>query len=166
MQATNWLGEPFASKNSKIFLDRKVAKRLLYAAQEAFPYEYSALLIGKGATITDFLSMPISADKHAFSWDGPAFFKAIGDIRKRHLQWLGVLHTHPHTAPIPSARDVAGWHYPSLSYWIVSLALDVPDWRVYQWQDGGFVGRDYTLTDATEVADTSSADSASSPKNS
>lgn len=166
MQAANWLGEPFASKNSKIFLDRKVAKRLLYAAQEAFPYEYSALLIGKGATITDFISMPISADKHAFSWDGPTFFKSISDIRQRHLQWLGVLHTHPHTAPIPSARDVAGWHYPSLSYWIVSLALDVPDWRVYQWQDGGFVGRDYTLTDATEVADTSSADSVSSPKNS
>lgn len=166
MQATNWLGEPFASKNSKIFLDRKVAKRLLYAAQEAFPYEYSALLIGKGATITDFISMPISADKHAFSWDGPTFFKAISDIRQHHLQWLGVLHTHPHTAPIPSARDVAGWHYPSLSYWIVSLALDVPDWRVYQWQDGGFVGCDYTLTDATEVTDTSSADSVSSPKNS
>lgn len=143
-----WLGEPFAFKDNKLSLTRKVHKRLLAEAQEAFPYEYSALLIGNGATITDHIPMTGSSmDLHAFSWDGPAFLRALAFIREANMQWLGVLHTHPQTPPVPSQSDRDGWHYPSLSYWIVSLAGTEPLWRVYQWQDGIFLQRSYTITE-------------------
>ncbi|WP_409175611.1 M67 family metallopeptidase [Brevibacillus fortis] len=168
MKNPAWLGEPFAIKDNKIFLPKKVAKRLLAEAQEAFPYEYSALLAGRGATITACVPMPVSPDKHVFGWDGKTFLQALQHIRKHNLQWLGVLHTHPHTPPIPSARDIAGWHYPTLSYWIVGLAAAQPEWRVYQWvQDGNsgsFEARDYTLTEA--ACDDEETFGSSAPKNS
>lgn len=144
----DWLGEPFAFKNNKLSLTRKVHKRLLAEAQEAFPYEYSAMLIGRGAAITDHIPMTSpTMDMHTFSWDGTAFLRALSIIRKANLQWLGILHTHPHTPPLPSLSDCNGWHYPSLSYWIVSLALSEPEWRAYQWKDGGFELRSYTITE-------------------
>ncbi|QRG66895.1 Mov34/MPN/PAD-1 family protein [Brevibacillus choshinensis] len=144
----NWLGEPFAFKDNKLSLTRKVHKRLLAEAQEAFPYEYSALLIGQKAAITDHIPMTGSTlDKHAFSFDGPGFLRAIALIRESNMQWLGVLHTHPHTLPVPSQRDRDGWHYHSLSYWIVSLCGSEPLWRMYQWQDGDFQQRSYTITE-------------------
>ncbi|MDF2684364.1 MAG: peptidase [Brevibacillus sp.] len=146
----DWLGEPFAFKNNKLSLTRKVHKRLLSEAQEAFPYEYSALLIGRGTAITDHIPMTLSKmDMHTFSWDGADFLRALAIIREANRQWLGVLHSHPHTAPIPSQSDCDGWHYPSLSYWIVGLASSVPEWRAYQWMQGKFELRSYTVTEET-----------------
>ncbi|MCM3144298.1 M67 family metallopeptidase [Brevibacillus sp. MER 51] len=168
MKNPAWLGDPFAIKDNKIFLTKKVAKRLLAEAQEAFPYEYSALLAGHGATITTCVPMPISPDKHVFAWDGTTFLQALQHIRRNNLQWLGVLHTHPHTLPIPSARDIAGWHYPTLSYWIVGLASAQPAWHVYQWvqngNSGSFEARSYTLTEA--ACDDGETTGSSPPKNS
>ena len=147
---TNLLGNPFAFKDTKLCLGKKVAKRLLDEAQETFPYEYSALLCGRGATITRHIAMPAgSPDLHSFSWEGPAFLQALRQIEESGLQWLGVLHTHPHTPPLPSERDAAGWHYPTLSYWIVGMASAVPEWRLYQWKHGQFVQRPYLLADVT-----------------
>lgn len=146
----DWLGEPFAFKDNKLSMTRKVHKRLLSEAQEAFPYEYSALLTGRDSIITGHIPMPTSTSSmHTFSWDGAAFLGAISAIRKANVQWLGVVHTHPHSPPIPSEHDRTGWHYPSLSYWIVSLCSNEPEWSVYQWVDQTFEPRDYTLTEDT-----------------
>jgi len=146
----NLLGNPFAFKDTRLCLAKKVAKRLLDEAQETFPREYSALLCGRDAAITHHIPMPAaSSDLDSFSWEGPVFLKALRQIEQANLQWLGVLHTHPRTPPVPSARDVAGWHYPTLSYWIVSLAFAPPEWRLYQWRDGRFVQRPYLLADVT-----------------
>ncbi|GED71343.1 hypothetical protein BRE01_50450 [Brevibacillus reuszeri] len=143
----DWMGEPFASKDNKLLLSRKVAKRLLHEAQEAFPYEYSALLTGCESAVTDYISMPHSFDKHAFAWDGATFFQALNTIQKSKVQWLGVLHSHPHSPPLPSASDHKGWHYPMLSYWIIGLASEEPVLKLYQWKNGTFVARDYAIID-------------------
>jgi [CysO sulfur-carrier protein]-S-L-cysteine hydrolase len=143
------LGEPFAFKNTKLSMDRKVAKHLLAEAHEALPYEYSALLCGRADTITRHIAMPTSTvDQHTFNWDGPSFLRALQTIRQSNLQWLGVLHTHPHSPPLPSRHDAAGWHYPALSYWILGMETPAtPEWRVYQWLEGMFVERAYRVID-------------------
>lgn len=161
----DWLGEPFASKDNKLYLTRKVEKRLLREAKEAFPYEYSALLTGRDSTITGYVSMPLHHDKHAFAWDGPAFLGALQAIRQDEQQWLGVLHTHPHTPPLPSVHDHEGWHYPMLSYWILGLAADQPQWQLYEWTNGAFEPRLYTIIDDSDEEDFAFS-SSSSPKNS
>ncbi len=141
------LGHPFANKNTRLFLAGKVAKRLLAEAQEAFPCEYSALLAGRDATVTAHLPLrPEMQARHVFRWDGHSLLRALREIREADLQWLGVIHSHPHSPPIPSRADAQGWHYPELSYWILSLHADKPDLRVYQWGVGAFRECSFVLT--------------------
>ncbi|USG66772.1 M67 family metallopeptidase [Brevibacillus ruminantium] len=143
------LGEPFGFKHTKTCLDGKVAKRLLAEANEAFPVEYSALLAGRHATITAFVPMlHAHSTPDTFRLSGPDFLQGLRRINEQGLQWLGVLHSHPSTPAIPSLADAQGWHYPQLGYWIVSLADDEPQLKLYQWTDGGFAERPYLLDDA------------------
>jgi len=138
------IGHPFANKNTRLFLCGKVAKRLLAEAQEAFPCEYSALLAGRGNTITQHVPLRAhSSTPRRFQWDGASLIEALRSIERNGLEWLGVLHTHPHTPPLPSPADVREWHYPQLSYWVLSLS-GPPDLRVYQWQEEGFRERCWT----------------------
>lgn len=144
------MGHPFASRNAVLSLARHTAKRLLAEAQEALPYEYSALLTGRGSMVTGYLPMRSAGHgRHAFSWDAPSFFQALASVRKAGVQWVGVLHSHPTTPPVPSEADQSGWHYPQLAYWILGLAGRRPDLRLYQWSDGRFVERPYALADIT-----------------
>ncbi|MEJ8546896.1 Mov34/MPN/PAD-1 family protein [Brevibacillus borstelensis] len=144
------LGEPFGFKHTKTCLDRKVAKRLLAQAKETFPLEYSALLAGQDARITSHIPMASARPStDAFSWDSAAFFQALQLIKQRELQWLGVLHSHPATPPVPSATDQRGWHYPQLGYWILGLAGDEPELRLYQWENGGFGERSFLYVDSS-----------------
>jgi proteasome lid subunit RPN8/RPN11 len=144
------LGNPFANKNTRLCLDGKVEKRLLTEAKEAFPYEYSALLAGRGAAVTHYVAMPAANhSRDSFHWDGPVLIHALRTIRKSGLQWLGVLHSHPRSPAVPSSADRAGWHYPELSYWILSLSGEAPDLRVYQWEDGDFHERSYAACDSS-----------------
>lgn len=144
------LGNPFAFKDTRLCLTKKVAKRLLAEAQEAFPDEYSALLYGKGASISGHIPMPAhTADAHSFRWDGPSFLAGLRHIHEAGQEWLGVLHSHPSTPPLPSAKDEQGWHYPTLSYWILGLSTRDPEWKVYRWENEGFSECAYLLADCT-----------------
>ncbi|MFM1653708.1 Mov34/MPN/PAD-1 family protein [Brevibacillus sp. B_LB10_24] len=143
------LGQPFANKHIKLKLDGKVLKRLIAEGREALPYEYSALLAGRGATITcHFANVSETAATETFSWSGPALLTTLQLLRERELRWLGCVHTHPRTPAIPSAADHAGWHYPELSYWILSLARpDQPELKLYQMAGGRFFAREFKITD-------------------
>jgi proteasome lid subunit RPN8/RPN11 len=140
------VGNPFANKHTKLQIDGKVVKRLYTEGQKAFPDEYSALLAGRGSFVTHCI--PNCHDKrsrHSFAWEGPTLIKALRSIKEADLQWLGVIHTHPHTPPIPSPADAAGWHYPTLGFWILSFAGVARDLRLYQMEDGRFWERDYEV---------------------
>ncbi len=140
------LGEPFASKDTKLLIDGKVVKRLVTEGREALPNEYSALLAGHGSHISHHWPAPrIGNEPHRFAWSGPALMEGLRFFHQAGLAWLGVIHTHPSTPPLPSPIDCDGWHYPSLSYWILSFAGREPELAVYQMVDGRFVTHPYTL---------------------
>lgn len=141
------IGHPFAPAYKELTITREVIKRLFHDGKEALPYEFSALLAGQDAAITHCFANPGSQiAPHTFVWEGRPFIQALRLIQDAGLQWLGVVHTHPLTPPVPSARDLAGWHYPQLSYWIISLARqDCPRLQLFQLQGGRFVPRPYTI---------------------
>lgn len=146
MYSSVW-GEPFANKHTRLSMERKVYERLIADSRAAFPYEYTAFVAGHRSHVTDCISSPLlQSEEAAFHWDAEAFFSALKEINTKGLQWLGVIHTHPLSAALPSPSDHAGWHYPSLSYWILSLAQPEPDLRAYQMLDGLFHPRPYQLT--------------------
>lgn len=140
------LGEPFANKNTKLSIDGKVVKRLIAEGREAFPFEYTALLAGKGSEILGHFPAPAAQrELYTFQWNGPALLTALRAIKQDNLVWLGVLHTHPHSPAQPSVADIKGWHYPTLSYWILAFPGGEPDLRLYQQVDRQFVERPYRI---------------------
>ena len=58
--------------------------------------------------------------------------KAIDDAR---LEWIGVYHSHPHSAPIPSAADVNEWADSGLLQLIVSLEQSKPQLKLWRLRD-------------------------------
>ncbi|GAA4713175.1 Mov34/MPN/PAD-1 family protein [Brevibacillus fulvus] len=143
---TDLLGDPFANKDTKICIDRKVLKHLLAEAESALPFEYSALLAGRANAISQFVAAPAaSRQPAAFVWEGPDFFASLRKIKADGLLWQGVLHTHPATLPLPSTADRQGWHYPMLSYWILSFPGGKADLRLYRYSGNRFVQHDYEI---------------------
>ena len=51
---------------------------------------------------------------------------------------MGIYHSHPNSGVIPSPHDVAGFHYPEASYWIISLRKSRPDIHCFRWVKMGF----------------------------
>ena len=43
------------------------------------------------------------------------------EIEKEHLDMIAIYHSHPHTIPFPSKRDVRLAFYPNVAYIIISL---------------------------------------------
>jgi len=139
------LGEPFAAP-SVIRIDQQVVTQMIEAGRQTLPYEFSALLTGQGNRITGLIRQPSeTAALHRFAWEGEALIRAMRQMHEAEQQWLGVVHTHPHTAPLPSAADLSGWHYPMLSYWILSFAEVEPALRCYRWQGTGFAAYPYEM---------------------
>ncbi len=43
------------------------------------------------------------------------------DMEKKRLDMVAIYHSHPHTIPFPSERDVRYAFYPDVAYVIISL---------------------------------------------
>jgi len=71
-----------------------------------------------------------------------AFFQELRRSGKEHL---GIYHSHPTSRSLPSSRDVAEFHYPEVSYWIVSLKGEEPDVRCFSWDKGNFQNVDFKV---------------------
>jgi proteasome lid subunit RPN8/RPN11 len=87
-----------------------------------YPLDGYGFLAGQGSVITHFF--PISSENTcpcALEFEPRAYLETIKQIRELKLEWLGVVHSHPHSDAYPSARDLAGWHFENKSFWILSL---------------------------------------------
>lgn len=133
------LGKPFANKHTKLQITGKVVNDLVAEGRAALPYEYSALLAGCGSRITcHYPAVRAPRMRNAFVWDGRELIETLKQMHHDQTHWLGLLHTHPTAPPVPSAQDTANWHYPQLSFWILSFSGGQPQLQAYQWRDGRF----------------------------
>ena len=108
-------------------------------ARRAYPRECCGLLSGSAETIDHARPTPNQCDS-ATRFSVPAqelfaFFKELRQTGRRHL---GIYHSHPRSEGLPSARDESEFHYPEVSYWIVSLQEDEPDVGCFQWRRKDF----------------------------
>lgn len=73
-----------------------------------------------------------------FSVPAQELFIFFKDLRRTGRQHLGVYHSHPASRAWPSPQDVAEFHYPNISYWIVSLENPDPEVRCFLWYQADF----------------------------
>jgi [CysO sulfur-carrier protein]-S-L-cysteine hydrolase len=116
----------------------KIAQHVLaglieHARKEA-PLECCGLLAGDGDLIDEYVRIRnVRASQVAYEIDPREHIFAMKSLRARGRSVLGAYHSHPRTAAVPSARDVAEAHYEmDFVYVIVSLEREPPDVRAYR----------------------------------
>ena len=129
-----------------MIVPRAVRDAVVAHARDAAPAECCGLLVGSAGAITSAIRARNIADSPSrFLIDPQDHIRARRDARAADLDVIGFYHSHPHSAPVPSATDVAEASYPNHLYLIVSLKEEAAELRLYR-----FTGEAFEL----QVADT------------
>jgi proteasome lid subunit RPN8/RPN11 len=111
---------------------------LAHALDEA-PLECCGLLVGRPGEPAVHRYVPCrnaAASSRVYTVEPRDLLRADREAQDAGLELVGVVHSHTHTPPYPSATDIdaavdPGWHYA-----IVSLALGEPTVRSYRIEGG------------------------------
>lgn len=112
----------------------RVLAGLIAHARDEAPLECCGLLGGKGDLIDEYApTRNVRASQVAYEIDPREHIEIMKGLRARDRSVLGAYHSHPRTAALPSATDVAEAHYEmDFVYVIVSLEREPPDIRAYR----------------------------------
>jgi proteasome lid subunit RPN8/RPN11 len=122
-----------------VCIDRKVLEQIIQHARHTYPLECCGLLSGLGEAIDRVRKTPNqSRSSKEFSVSPEELFAFFKELRQTGRRHLGIYHSHPWSESLPSKRDQTEFHYPEVSYWIISLQIEEPDVGCFKWRQGGF----------------------------
>lgn len=117
-----------------------LVRQMIDHARREAPHEACGLLLGEPGQILEVVPARNElADRSRYRIDPRDHFAAIRRARAQARAVVGAFHSHPRSAPVPSATDLAeAW--PEFLYLIVSLAPVCESEPVKAWQliDGTF----------------------------
>ena len=115
-----------------------VARQIADHAEADAPREACGLLAGRGGEIARAIPLSnIAAEpSQRYSLDPIEELRALKAIDAAGLDWIGVYHSHPRSAPIPSQADMKDARDARLLHLIVSLERRQP--RLKLWRLDGF----------------------------
>lgn len=115
-----------------------VARQIADHAAAAAPEEACGLLAGQAGRIS--LALPVkniaSAPASQFQLDPQEQLRALKAIDAKGFELQGIYHSHPNSAPIPSAEDIRCATEESLLQLIVSLQGTKPQLKLWRIADG------------------------------
>jgi proteasome lid subunit RPN8/RPN11 len=121
---------------------------LVAHARAAQPSECCGVLIGKGDAVIEAVRIRNLAEGLSrYRLDPREHIDARREARKRGLDLLGFYHSHPRSAPEPSATDLAEAAYPDHLYLIVSLREDAAESRLFRISQEGYDEVPYVVSD-------------------
>jgi proteasome lid subunit RPN8/RPN11 len=128
----------------QVEIENGLRRRLTDYCRTVYPSEACGFIIGDSGPASGAMSardfVPVRnvspEPEHEFYMD-PAELVALMAATPRE-RLLGIFHSHPRTAPVPSAADLqTAWHTLP-SYWIVSLMnISAPSIAVYRLERRG-----------------------------
>lgn len=111
-----------------------VARQIADHSLAESPLEACGLLAGTDEQIT--AAFPISnkaqAPEKRYKLDPNEQLQALKAIDHARLEWIGVYHSHPRSAPIPSIADVNEWADNGHFQLIVSLEHSTPQLKLWR----------------------------------
>jgi proteasome lid subunit RPN8/RPN11 len=114
-----------------------VADAVIAHAKECQPRECCGILLGTAHRITEAVRAANLAESPTrFLIDPKAHIDARRTARTRGLEVVGFYHSHPHSAALPSATDLAEADYPGCVHLIVGFVEGVPEVRLFEYADG------------------------------
>jgi proteasome lid subunit RPN8/RPN11/uncharacterized damage-inducible protein DinB len=136
---------------ASVRLPAPVREALLAHARDAAPRECCGLLVGSGPDIDGWVpSANLDPDPARYRVDPAVHIDTNRRLRGTGREVVGVYHSHPHTAAVPSPADCREAHYPGFVWMIVSLAAPeaeaVAAYRLggdgFEWLPIEVIGRD------------------------
>jgi len=127
------------SSTHTLVLPRAVVNRILTQAQRQPETETCGLLGARNEEAIHYYPVRNIADDPAtrFEMDPRQQIGVMKTLREQNEQLLAIVHSHPHSPPIPSTADMAEYGYPDAYYLIVSLNVKgVLEMRGYRQVDG------------------------------
>lgn len=97
------------------------------------PEEACGILAGDsdGTVRKVFLMENIEHSPDFYMLDSSEQFKVFKAMENEGMELLAIFHSHPHSAAVPSARDMELAFYPDSLYLIISLAGGAPESHAY-----------------------------------
>ena len=97
---------------------------LLAHARAEAPRECCGLLVGRGLAVDEYVrGVNVEADSRRYQLDPSIHIATRRRLRGGERTIVGAYHSHPHSAPVPSASDRAEAYYSEFVWVIVSLAV-------------------------------------------
>ena len=120
-------------------IDDKVAREIADHARAQYPAEACGLIAGREQQIMVAVGLRNVAEQpeKRFAIDPAEQLQALKTIDVEGLRWIGVYHSHPFSAPIPSSEDLDSAHDYGLLQLIVSLRGSKPAFKLWQVNDLG-----------------------------
>jgi len=144
--------------------------QMITDARQRQPHEACGLLMGTGQTVQQIIALPNSdpQPQQGFLLAPQSLIAALYAAEMAGQRVVGIYHSHPHSAPFPSERDIQGAaHWPNVVQVIISLgrgAARVQGWHIMTGQvervEIAFVSRaesDQPLSAAVRMAIISAA---------
>jgi [CysO sulfur-carrier protein]-S-L-cysteine hydrolase len=110
---------------------------IAHARREA-PNECCGLLVGRPGHVDEIVCCTnLDSSPVRYRLDPQQHIDVNKRLRDTGRSVVGVYHSHPRSAAVPSARDIAEAHYPEFVWIVVSLEdAHAPDVRAYTIADG------------------------------
>jgi len=122
-----------------VIVGRAVLDAVIAHARDSAPAECCGLLLGTPDAVTESRrARNLATDPNRFLIDPEDHIDARREARTRGIEVVGFYHSHPHSAPVPSERDLAEASYADCLYLIVSLAEEQAAASFYRLEAGGF----------------------------
>jgi proteasome lid subunit RPN8/RPN11 len=116
-----------------VIVRRATLDAVISHARQTAPAECCGLLLGTPDSITEARrARNLASNPNRFLIDPKDHVEARREGRSLGLDVVGFYHSHPHSAAVPSATDLAEASYPDHLYLIVSVAGDLPEARLYR----------------------------------
>lgn len=95
---------------------------ILRHSQEEWPLEACGIMAGTEKTVKKiYRCQNVEKSPVSFAISPEEQLKVMEDIEKNGLSMIGIYHSHPHTDPYLSERDLSFFFYPGIFWLIVSL---------------------------------------------
>ncbi len=121
----------------RISVEAGLLEQIADHARDCIPEEACGFLVGISDAVSRFVPAPnVLHSPTAFEVDPAFLFDLVRKLRLSGEDLIAICHSHPTGPAHPSARDIAGAHYPDCAYVIVSLARADPEIRAYRISGG------------------------------
>ena len=121
-----------------VVIPREAIAVMIAHARSCAPNEACGLVAGQGGVVTKVYALSnMDAAPDRFTLDPTEHFAAVQDAEANGWAIAGAFHSHPSSAPIPSASDLDGGGDPGWVNLIVGVEGGGIAVRAYRYGDGG-----------------------------